>query len=473
MLKNINILSKRRNNLKILFILVIVSFTYLQAILVSTTFVNNDLAVLEELDISSNYITDYQLQQEFQDRLKYSKKRYTQKLSKAHLFIPQIKKVLKDNNIPSAFLYLVMAESNFMLNASSNKKAKGLWQFMRGTAKHYGLVTNEYIDERMDIVKSTQAAVKYLSRLHDMFGKWYLAAIAYNCGEGRVIEGITRATLDMYCDDVGYKVCRKDPKMRRYRQIIRDYQAKRVSFGKINKIYKVVKKWKYKPDIDQLLIVQKGIGRQYLPEESRGYIRKIIALAMMNNSDFLIKDENTHLLNRGISDPIAHIDIKGGVLLKNVAEVLGMKTKELKELNRHIRRNILPLEKKTYRLYIPYSKLSRFNANKNNIKSTQYVIYKVKKGDNLASIAKEFGLGYKTLKRHNHLKSSLIHINQELIIPIDPDSYKQPIEYTVKVGDSLARIASKFNTTFKKLMKDNNLKTSMIHIGDKLVIKFK
>ena len=66
-------------------------------------------------------------------------------------------------------------------------------------------------------------------------------------------------------------------------------------------------------------------------------------LAMMNNSDFLIKDENTHLLNRGISDPIASIDVKGGVLLRNVAEVIGINKKKLKELNQHIKRDLLPL----------------------------------------------------------------------------------------------------------------------------------
>ena len=289
-------------------IFVFSSISYLNATLVSTAFVQNDIGILEELDIKSSYITDYQLQKEFKQRLKSSKKRYTQKLNNAYLFVPQIKKILRENEIPSAFLYLVMAESNFILNASSNKKAKGLWQFMPRTGKHYGLEINKYIDERMDILKSTQAAVKYLKKLHSMFGKWYIVAFAYNCGEGRVIEGITRATIDMYCDDVGYKVCRKNKKINRFRQTIKDYQAKRVRFSKINKIYKEIKTWKQKPDIEQLLIVQSVINRQYIPTESRGYIRKIITLALMNNSDFLIKDENTHLLNRGISDPIASIE---------------------------------------------------------------------------------------------------------------------------------------------------------------------
>ena len=456
---------------KIILLFFITTFSY--ATLVSTAFVNNDLKVLEELDISSEYITDYKLQQEFQKRLKYSKKRYTEKLNNAHLFIPKIKKVLRENEIPSAFLYLVMAESNFILNASSHKSAKGMWQFMKPTANHFGLQTDEFIDERMDIVKSTKAAVTYLKRLHGMFDKWYLAAVAYNCGEGRVIEGLTRATIDMYCEDVGYKVCRKEKKINIFRQTIKDYQAKRVKFRKVGKIYREVKKWGYNPDIDKLLVVQENVKRQYIPEESRGYIRKIIALAMMNNSDFLIKDENTHLLNMGISDPIANIDVKGGVLLRNVAEVIGINKSQLKELNQHIKRDMLPLDKKTYTLYIPYSKLSRYNANKHNLKATQYEIHKVKSGDTLASIGRTYKLNYRIIKKHNKLKSNLISINQELIIPINPDLYKRDIKYIVKVGDTLSRIANNHKIDLKKMMNDNNIKTSRINIGDKIVIKFR
>lgn len=442
------------------------------ATLVSTSFVSSDLKVLEELDISSDYITDYDLQRQFQKTLKYTQDRYTQKLNNAHLFVPKIKKVLRENNIPSAFLYLVMAESNFILDAKSHKSAKGMWQFMKGTAQVYGLKTNDFIDERMDIVKSTGAAVQYLNKLHNMFGKWYIAAIAYNCGEGRVIEGITRATIDMYCEDVGYKECRKDPKINEYRSIIRGYQLKKIKFRELNKVYKDVKNWKYKPDIDKLLVVQKGLSRQYIPDESRGYIRKIITLAMMNNSDFLIKDENTHLLNRGISDPIASIEVKGGVLLKNVADVVGVSKYQLKELNQHIRKNILPMDRDIYTLYIPYSKLSRYNANKHNLKSTQYVIHKVQSGDTLASIGRKYSINYKYIKKQNKLKSNFLHVNQELTIPIDPDQFKTPVKYTVQVGDTLSSIATKYNVDFKKIMKDNNLKTSMIKKGDRLVIQY-
>ena len=194
---------------------------------------------------------------------------------------------------------------------------------------------------------------------------------------------------------------------------------------------------------------------------------------MMNNSDFLIKDENTHLLNRGISDPIANIEVKGGVLLRNVAEVIGVDKEKLKELNQHIKRNILPLDDDTYTLYIPYSKLSRYNANKHNLKATQYEVYKVKRGDSLASIGRQYSINYKMIKKHNHLKSNFLSVNQELVIPVDPELYKRPIHYTVRVGDTLSKIATKHNVDFKQLMKDNNLKTSMIRTGDKIVIKFR
>lgn len=455
-------------------IIPLVFFTvFLNAALVNTSFVYNNVKVLEELDIKSTYITDYLLQKELQKRLKYSKDRYTEKLNNAQLFIPQIKNILKENKIPSAFLYLGMAESNFILDAASHKRAKGLWQFIPSTAKNYGLETNEYLDERMDIVKSTKAAVEYLKRLHDIFDKWYLAAVAYNCGEGRVIEGLTRAAIDMYCEDVGYKQCRKEPKIKRFRQVIKDYQSKRAKFSKLNEVYKVVKTWNYKPDIEQLLVVQKGVDRQYLPKESRDYIRKIISLALMNNSDFLLEDQNNHLLNRGINTPIAAIEVKGGVLLRNVAALIGEDKERLKELNGHIKKNMLPLDRDHYTVYIPYSRLSRYNLNKEQLEATAFETYKVKSGDTLASIGRKFGINYSLIKKHNSLRNNILSINQELIIPIDPETYKKDIDYTVKTGDTLGKIAANYKVDIKKLMDDNNLKTTMIRTGEKLLIKYR
>ncbi len=445
------------------------SFIYLQSSLVNTAFIHNDLEILDELDIDSNYLTDYKLQKTYKRLLKKSSEDYTKKLNNAYLFVPQIKKILKENNIPSAFLYLVMAESNFILNAKSNKKAMGLWQFMPRTGKKFGLETSKYIDERMDIIKSTQAAAKYLKYLHNIFGKWYMAAIAYNCGEGRVIESITRATLDMYCKDNN---CRKDKKISQYRQTIRLYQKKKLNFREIYKIYKVVKKWEYKLNINHILIEQKGLERQYLPKESRSYIRKIISLAMMNNSKFIISDDNSHLLNRGITNPIATVKVKGGIHLRSIAEVIGISHTKLQALNKHIKQNIIPPQKDKYNIHIPYSTLARFNANIENIKPTQFEVYKVKSGDSLGIIARKYKINYKLIKKFNNLKSNFLSINQKLIIPVDPATIKRDKIYFVKNGDSLGKIARAYKISLKKLMKDNNIKTSMIKIGDKIVVKY-
>ena len=452
---------------KIIFSILLASQLF--SALVGSGFIQNDIKILEELDIDSSYISDYKLQQYYEKYKQRQKTRYTDHLSNAQLFIPEIRRILKENKMPSAFLYLAMAESNFVLEAKSHKKAMGLWQFIPSTGEIYDLKTNEYIDERMDFIKSTQAAVSHLKKLYTLFDKWYLAAFAYNCGEARVIEGITRATLDMYCED---HACKKDKTIKKYRQIIRDYQHKRVPFRELYKVYKIVKNWNYKPDIDELLIEQKGLKRQYIPEESRDYIRKIISLAMMNNSEYLLQDENNHLLNSGSVSPIATVEVKGGILLKNLAEVVGMKKDELKGLNPHIKRNLTPPDNGVYNLHIPYSKLTRFNENIENIKPNQFESYIVKKGDSLGKIGNKFKIDYKLIKKFNNLKSNLLSINQELVIPIDPDTYKRPQNYFVKKGDTLSQIAQNFQVPLEKLMKDNNLKTGMIRIGDKLVVNF-
>jgi len=203
-----------------IFFVTILLMTFSFGSLVNSAFIYNDLEILKDLDIDSSFMTDPKLQERYEQIIENNKNRYTEHHNDAYLFVPKIKQILKENDIPPAFLYLVMAESNFNLNALSYKKAVGLWQFMPNTAKAYGLETSIYLDERMDIVKSTQAAVKYLKSLKRRFGKWYLAAIAYNCGEGRVYEALTRASLDMYLAEHKHT-----KQTREFRKTIRLYQS--------------------------------------------------------------------------------------------------------------------------------------------------------------------------------------------------------------------------------------------------------
>ncbi len=435
--------------------------------LVNSAFVYSDLKILEDLDLDRSFITDSKLQKTYKHIVNQNQTKYAKHLDDAHLFVPTIKQILKENDIPPAFLYLVMAESNFSLNAKSYKKALGLWQFMPRTGKNYGLKQDEYIDERMDIVKSTRAAVTYLKSLKKRFGKWYLAAIAYNCGEGRVYEALTRATLDMYLEDN-----KKTKITREYRRIIRLYQRKQLPFSKLYGVYKKVRKYNYNPGIKQLLKVQKGLQRQYLPGESQRYIRKIIALGLMNNREFIVND-NKHLLNIGIGQAIASVDVKGGVLLKDVAKLVGMKYEEIYAINKQIKQGILPFEQDTCNIYIPYSRLSRFQANIENLADSKYAMHKVKPGDSLYKIGKRYKCNYKLIKKFNKLKSNILSVNQRLIIPMDPEFAPKNDEiYIVKYGDTLSKIAKDFKVDLKRLMDDNKISSSFINIGDKIVISY-
>ncbi|MCP4969484.1 MAG: LysM peptidoglycan-binding domain-containing protein [Arcobacter sp.] len=463
-------------------LLIMVSYVYSYASLIGSNFSNGDIQILEDLDIKSSFITDYKLQEvyeEFQNRRNSYK--YVENLNDASLFVPKVKDILRQANIPDVFIFMAMAESNFTIDARSSVKATGLWQFMNATGKKYGLRNDMYVDERMDLVKSTHAATKYLNSLYNRFGKWYLAAIAYNCGEGRVIEAITRATIDLYVEKNPHE--KNSKKIRDFRKTIKSYQKRKVKFFMLGRIYKEVSTWNIKPDVEDLLKEQRGLERQYLPKESRRYIRKIISLAMMNSQNFIKAEENSHLLNIGISTTIASIPVRGGLHLKNVAKSIGMTYHDLLSLNKHIKQSIIPPYDKYYNINIPYSRLSRFNENKNDIKDTKFAIHIVRKGDTLLSISKKYKVPFKLIKDYNSLKSNRLSIKQKIVLPI-PSSMIGKIKlayngssknitkkHTIKSGDSLYSIARKYKANVKQIMKDNKMKTTFLKIGDRLVIR--
>lgn len=101
---------------------------------------------------------------------------------------------LEAKDMPRDLVYLALIESNFNPNAKSRVQAVGMWQFMKPTAKQYGLAVGRKVDERKNPRRSTDAALKYLSSLHDRLGSWYLAAAAYNSGEGTVTKALKRVT---------------------------------------------------------------------------------------------------------------------------------------------------------------------------------------------------------------------------------------------------------------------------------------
>ena len=383
---------------------------------------NKELALLDSFDIEPSFLYDPIMNQMRTKNSSIKKsKHFFRTMDNAYIFIPAIKNTLTKYNVPQEFLYLAMAESNFKTRAYSPKRAAGLWQFMPRTGRVYNLKIDEYVDERRDLIKSTEAAAKYLSSLHKRFGKWYLAAIAYNCGGGRLNHAIKKAGSDK-------------------------------------------------------LSVLLDSDKKYIPKESRNYIRKIVALALIGTDEqYLLSSEYEHLLNRANAYSISTVQISSGESLKRVAKLIEMPLGDLKNLNRHLKYDFVPPYAKSYDVYIPYIKLADFKrkyykAPMQNI----YKIHVVRSGDNLSYIGNKYGVSYRVIKDFNNLKNNNLRLKQKLIIPIAKSSHSKKLNtrnyYMVKRGDSLASISRAHKVSIRNLKSQNQIKGSLIKVGERLKI---
>ena len=345
-------------------------------------------------------------------------------------FVPDLVRIMNAYNIPDVFLFMAMAESNFATHARSIKRAVGIWQFMPQTARKYGLRVDTFVDERKDPYKSTRAAIKYLRNLYTMFGKWYLAALAYNAGEGKVLRAIQRAGTD-----------------------------------------------------DVMVLVDER--KKYLPKESREYLYRIVMLALMaNDRRYSLNADLAYILTRGEEYEIMPVKVKGAESLLYVSEKIKLNYKYLRHLNPHLKRGYTPPNVKKYAIYIPKIKYADFKKyykpSKNRAKG--FLAYRVRKGDSLYTIARKFGVKVALLKRFNKLRANLIHPGQRLIIPLTHKLYKKKRGYSyknyrrriyrVRKGDTILKIAKKFGVNAKKLKKWNNKKSNFLKIGERLVVLY-
>ncbi|MDR2342049.1 MAG: LysM peptidoglycan-binding domain-containing protein [Campylobacteraceae bacterium] len=374
--------------------------------------------VLKNLDIDITFLQDNVFASMKEEISLYKQKQFLKMLENGTQFIPILKNMIQEADIPEAFLYMAMAESGFSAKAYSKAKASGLWQFMSETAKIYGLTVDDYVDERRDPIKSTEAAIEYLKALHNRFGKWYLAAMAYNCGEGRVARAIEQAGTD---------------------------------------------------NLYNLLDEKK----KYLPKETREYIRKIVVMAYLSeDKNFLFENDADHFLNNGrFESAFVKKELRGGLSMFDVAETLDMSLNELWAYNPHLKYFFTPPNKKKYHIYIPHDKEKLYERDFDASKiSSRFDVYTVTKGDSFYKIAQKYKVNYKIIKDFNSITSNTLKAGQKLIIPVMQTSSSMPKYYIIKNGDTLFSISSKYNLSVAQLKKVNKLKDEIIYPGSTLEI---
>jgi len=242
----------------------------------------------------------------------------------------------------------------------SPKKAAGLWQFMPATAKHYNLSVCKSFDERCDPISSTNAAINYLSKLHRQFGKWYLAAMAYNCGEGRLKKAIKKAGSDE-------------------------------------------------------LSILVGNRDKYLPLETREYIKKILLVAMIG--------ESTTLDFASKSKDLLQVEVLGGTKLEDIAKIIEIKPSQLLSLNKQFKKGVVPKEKRIYNIIIPEEKMIlfylRYELPEEQKSIKPYLVsHYVSLGETLEIIAKQYHSSIEEIKAVNKLNDDFLILDTLLVIPV-------------------------------------------------------
>lgn len=363
----------------------LIGFNFLFAQINSPEFYERQMNVLRNLDISPSFISDLIFMQTEQDL----KSKHTQTLidgmQNFSKLTPMIRKILAQQNVPEEILYLAMVESGLKTHSVSNAKAVGVWQFMQPTARNLGLRIDAYVDERRDPVKSTYAATNYLKELKEEFGKWYLALLAYNCGNGKLRQAIKQAKSD---------------------------------------------------DLSVLLDPDK----KYLSLETRNFIRKILTLAFLaNDRDFLL-DKDASLMNYALSNEFAKVDVPSSASLKEIAKNLNMDLASFKKYNPQFKHNFTP-PGKGYYVYIPLNKVAFFEKNfqaeklaKVDTTIPMTRTYVVKSGDSLYKIAKNYNISVDEIRQFNKITKNHLSINQKLIIPIKENKNANKNNYTKVVS---------------------------------------
>jgi membrane-bound lytic murein transglycosylase D len=364
-------------------------------------------------------------------------------LSRSGKYSGMMRGILEKYGLPGDLIYLALIESGFSPKAYSRARASGPWQFIRGTARRYGLKVDWWIDERRDYEKSTHAAASYLRDLYGMFDSWPLAAAAYNAGEGKIQRAVARYKTD--------------------------------DFAKL-------------------------IRHRYLKHETKDYVPKMLAALSIAK-----EPEKYGFDNVLYEEPIAFdkMIVPGATDLAAMDRIIGVPEETLKEYNPELRRFCTPPTQAEYEIRIPKGfapiAADRMDQIRSEAKVT-FLLHTVKKGETLASIADKYGTPESVLKEMNGIKRGGAKRNARLVIPVTglseeeavPGKEVSPAQLTmahmrveegirrgrarakgrtvrVHRGDTLARIAADVGVSAGALAQANGLSAdSRLKAGTRL-----
>jgi len=373
------------------------------------------------------------------------RERFALYLSRQGQYEEMITSKLRASRLPAELIYLALIESGYSTIARSRARAVGMWQFMTGTARLEGLEVSEYLDERRHAERSTEAAVQHLQRLHRRFGSWYLAAAAYNSGEGRIARALARRAPNAEpSDDLFWTI------------------------------------------------------HSLLPRETRDYVPKLIAATIIGRNRERFGFQDVVLLEPAPAD---RVSIPDATDFSVIAEAAGVSVEDVARLNPHLPRQVTPPGREV-EVLLPVGTAPVFQVAYDQIppeKRVRFLEHTVRRGETLSQIASRYGTSVSAIQQTNRLRSAnILSIGQRLRIPRGtairvaaaapraapaggPSSVggsgsstppSSTTTYRVRAGDSIWAIAQRYRVSMNDLLEWNSLtRRSVIKPGDRLIIR--
>jgi membrane-bound lytic murein transglycosylase D len=424
-----------------------------------------------------------------------------------HYIVTEIEK----RRMPMELALLPVVESAFNPVAYSRSRASGLWQFMPRTGRHYGLEQTWWLDERRDVVESTQAALSYLQYLHDYFdGDWFLAIAAYNGGEGtvsRAMQASARSGRGASFFDLSLRTETRQyvPKLLAIRRLVADPQAFGLKFSPIpNRPYFDVVDPGRQVHIgnaaeiagvsqDDMFALNPAYNRQTTPPNGPHRLLLPIERATVLRQAMLAPDQASRLWVAAVKEPSASSHyVSRGETLSSIARHYGVSIGELKAANEMRGSTIIAGQ----RLHVP-GRVSTVPERNTEVRAAPSApvaasdalasaagagpqVHTVRAGDTLWGIARVYGVTVPELAAANGIDTKTrLALGTRLTVPASADSYRRVasapettrMTYRVKRGDTLSQIAARFHVTIGQLMGWNGLSSpSSLRAGQRLIL---